>query len=76
MTEEQEQTLNEQVKIRREKPVLQKAGKDPFKVTSMISLIIPETKNNFDSLIRKMFQSSRKNNVLLRYGKGKFYRYR
>ncbi len=55
LTEEQEQTLTEQVKIRREKlEALQKAGKDPFKVTSYdFTHYSEDIKNNFDSLDQK-----------------------
>lgn len=55
LTEEQEQTLTEQVKIRREKlEALQKAGKDPFKVTSYdFTHYSEDIKNNFNSLDQK-----------------------
>ncbi|MBS5737469.1 MAG: lysine--tRNA ligase [Clostridiales bacterium] len=55
LPEEQEQTLTEQVKIRREKlEALQKAGKDPFKVTSYdFTHYSEDIKNNFDSLDQK-----------------------
>lgn len=55
LTEEQEQTLTEQVKIRREKlESLQKAGKDPFKVTSYdFTHYSEDIKNNFNSLDQK-----------------------